>query len=95
MQAIFLKLLCKLMFCANVKEINEIIFVGFVCSVNVTKYSIYGLQVGRVHCRKLWDICRKLHVNKFPAFYVFKRIGGYEIYYGTTRICFLFIDQNA
>lgn len=43
MQAIFLKLLCKLMFCANVKEINEIIFIGFVCSVNVTKYSIYGL----------------------------------------------------
>lgn len=39
-------------------------------------------RVGRVHCRKLWDICRKLHVNKFPAFYVFKRIGGYEIYYG-------------
>ncbi|XP_048776636.2 dnaJ homolog subfamily C member 10-like [Ostrea edulis] len=39
-------------------------------------------RVGRVNCRKLWNVCRKLHVNKFPAFYVFKRSGGYEIYYG-------------
>lgn len=44
-------------------------------------------QVGRVNCRKFWEICRKFYVNKFLVFYVFKRSGGYEIYYGI--ICLL------
>ncbi|KAK3083050.1 hypothetical protein FSP39_012593 [Pinctada imbricata] len=42
------------------------------------------INVGRVNCKKLWDECQSLHINKFPTFYVFKTSGGFEIYYGRT-----------
>ncbi|XP_052812519.1 dnaJ homolog subfamily C member 10-like [Mya arenaria] len=40
------------------------------------------INVGRVDCQLMRDICNKLHIHKFPSFLVFKESGGYEIYYG-------------
>lgn len=42
------------------------------------------VKIGRVDCRKLREECNELHLSKFPSFVVFKRTGGFELYYGRT-----------
>lgn len=40
------------------------------------------IKVGRIDCETMRSLCNQLHIHKFPSFLVFKKTGGYEIYYG-------------
>ena len=40
----------------------------------------------RLDCAQLPEICRDLHINKFPSFALFKPGGGFELHYGKDNV---------
>ena len=43
-------------------------------------------RFGRVDCQELAELCRDLHINKFPSFILFKVGGGFELHYGKDNV---------
>jgi len=43
-------------------------------------------RLGKVDCSHLAELCRDLHINKFPSFVLFKIGGGFELYYGKDNV---------
>ena len=43
-------------------------------------------RLGKVDCADLAEVCRDLHITKFPSFAMFKLGGGWELHYGKDNI---------
>ena len=43
-------------------------------------------RLGKVDCAELAEVCRDLHITKFPSFAMFKLGGGWELHYGKDNI---------
>ena len=43
-------------------------------------------RLARLDCSDLAEICRDLHINKFPSFALFKPGGGFELHYGKDNV---------
>ena len=43
-------------------------------------------RLAKIDCEDLTEICRDLHINKFPSFVLFKVGGGFELHYGKDNV---------
>ncbi|VDK42185.1 unnamed protein product [Anisakis simplex] len=56
-----------------------------IAKVNLSLFLEYILKVFVADCSKSYSICQSLNIGQIPKWILFKKMGGYEVYYGKTK----------